>query len=167
MIIYIHGMRQTEIENRKTYSQDSLVKYFTDPQHYKKIGTVEARLARKGEMIATVIDGKIETINHAGADDVVVKNPSGEEYILAMPSFTKRYRGPEPSPEYQTFHATGTTYAVEWHHGPATFKASWGEMMIIDDGDYLCSVTEEPEGDLYRIEAGAFAETYREIDDDL
>ena len=156
-------MRHSEII-RKSYTQDNLSKYFTDPQLYKKVGTVDARLAIPGEMIATVIDGEIETINNAVEDDVVVRNPHGEEYILARTKFEKRYDGPSLSHDYQTFLATGTTYAVEWTHGPGEFKASWGETMIINDHDFLCSVTEEPDGDLYRIEAEAFATTYEEVD---
>lgn len=164
-MIYSRIMRQED--KRTIFSQDELTQYFVSPRLYQKTGEVEARIAKTGEMIATVIDGEIETINYALDGNVVVKNPSGEEYILTRGKFDSRYRGPEPDDEYQTYEATGTTYAVEWTHGPGEFKASWGEMMIINDGDYLCSVTKAPDGDLYRIEAEAFATTYREIKDGL
>ncbi len=152
--------------HRKTYTQDQLAELFTDPERYQKVGVVEARLAIVGETIVTVIDGEIETINAAQDDDVVVKNPGGEEYIIARTKFEKRYDGAPLTHDYQNYLATGTTYAIEWEHGRGQFEASWGETMIINNGDMLCSPTREPDGDLYRIEAMAFAETYEEFPED-
>lgn len=152
--------------HRKTYTQEELAKYFVEPELYKKVGTVEARYAIPGEWIATVIDGEIETTNTANDGDVVVKNPGGETYIIDASKFERRYEGPTLSHDYQTFLATGTTHAVRWDHAPARFKASWGEMMIIDRGDMLCSPTREPDGDLYRIEAEAFETTYEKVEEE-
>lgn len=153
-------------ESRKTFTQADLAKYFTSPVLYKKYGEVNARLATKDEIIATIIDGKVETINTAGDDDVVIRGSQDEEYILDRTKFLSRYKGPELNGDYLPFRATGTTYAVEWQHGEGRFKASWGEIMIIDDGDWLCSITSTPDGDLYRIAATAFDDTYVEVEED-
>jgi hypothetical protein len=152
---------------RDTFTQEELADYFVSPRHYKKFGVVDARWAIPGEWVATFLDGgKFETANRAGSDDVVVKNPGGEHYIISADKFRKRYRGDDLDQDYQSYRAVGTTYAVEWTEPPAQFKAAWGEMMIIDHGDMLCSPTRVPDGDLYRIEYNAFAETYKEIEDD-
>jgi hypothetical protein len=149
-----------------TYTQDELSQYFTSPELYKKTGKVQARRAVPGEMIATVIDGTIETVNTAREDDVVILNPGGEEYILTTEKFEARYTGPTLGYDYASFKATGTTYAVKWTHGDAKFDASWGETMIISNGDMLCSPDETPDGDLYRIERKAFRDTYKKVEPD-
>jgi hypothetical protein len=154
-------MRHSEIvSGARRFSQEHLAEYFLDPQLYKKVGVTKARLAQQGERIETVVDGKVETTNTANAEDVVLKGPKGEEYIISGDKFRARYAGPSLTDEFQSYHPTGTTYAVEWSNGPARFKASWGEMMIIEDGDFLCSPTEVPQGDLYRVEGEVFDQTY-------
>lgn len=145
---------------RMTLTQQQLADNFMAPIKYRKQGTVEARLAYEGETIVTVIDGEIETINHAHEGDIVICAVKNEEYIISRDKFDARYRGAEPTSLYQSYEPCGTTYAVPWYRGPAVFKASWGEDMIINNGDYLCSPTLRPDGDLYRIEADAFLKSY-------
>lgn len=146
---------------RRKLSQDELAGYFLDPDLYKKVGLVQVRRAQDGERIDTIINDEVETTNTAHAGDVVIKGPKGEEYIITQEKFEGRYTGPELSDDYQDYTPTGTTYAVEWTDGPILFTTAWEELMIMDDGDFLCSPTEVPSGDLYRIESGAFGLTYR------
>lgn len=146
---------------RRRLSQDELAEYFLDPELFKKVGTVSIRAAKHGEQVETIIDGKVETTNIATDGDVVVKGPKGEEYIIDKAAFESRYTGPEPTEEYQDYKPTGKTYAVSWDDGPIIFTAKWGEDMILDDGDFLCSPTEVPSGDLYRVEGEVFGQTYQ------
>ena len=57
--------------------QKSMIDLFKKNVHltnlYKKVGSVMARLAKVGEEIVTVIDGKIETKNTAKENDLVIK----------------------------------------------------------------------------------------------
>ncbi len=145
---------------RMTLTQEQLGGSFVNPLKHRKLGLVEARLANEGETIVTTIDGEIETINHANEGDVVIRSVKDEEYIISREKFDARYQGDELTADFQTYASCGVTYAVQWYHGPAIFKASWGEDMIINNGDFLCSPTLVPDGDLYRIEASAFYKSY-------
>ena len=142
-------------------NQEKLATYFKKPQKYQKFGTVKARLAVPGENVVTTIDGKQETRNTAKANDMIITGSSDEQYIISLKKFLERYKGPSPSMKIQTYEAVGFCYAVEWKDKPAQFDASWGEHMIIEPGDMLCSTTEIPNGDLYRIEKNTFGKTYR------
>ena len=142
------------------YTQTDIASFFHYPKQYRKTGHVACRLAEAGEQIVTILDGEIETTNVAQEGDLVVRGPKGEEYILTESKFSSRYSGPAPTGLFQTYEATGTTFAVQWPHGPTRFTASWGETMIINHGDYLCSPTEVPSGDIYRIEREVFEQTY-------
>ncbi|QJT71152.1 hypothetical protein GR11A_00115 [Vibrio phage vB_VcorM_GR11A] len=130
-------------------------------EHYSKFGTVRARLARKGDVVITEIDGVKETENRAKSSDVVVTGVKGEQYLVDIRKFKERYRGPKLTYTDQVYNAVGETYAARWTGAPLKFTASWGEAMIIEPGDYLCSTTQQASGDLYRIERSAFKESYR------
>lgn len=144
-------------------NQETLATYFKNPQKYQKIGTVKARLAVPGKIVATIIDDKQETKNTAKANDMIVTGSSNEQYILSFEKIMKRYKGPSPSTKDQIYEPTGICYAIQWNNKPAQFDASWGEHMIIEPDDMLCSTSEIPNGDLYRIEKNAFAKTYRKL----
>jgi hypothetical protein len=136
------------------------------PQYYIKVGTVEARRAKKGEEIETKVKGETETTNKAGADDVVVKGASNELYIMAREKFLSRYDGPDLTEDFEEYSATGSCYATEWTGEKTQFEAAWGEAMVINPGDYLCSpnldgLGDDNEFDVYRIEKDTFSNTYQ------
>jgi len=131
------------------------------PQHYTKKGEVEARKAVAGEKIVTILDGEVETSNTAKANDVVIKGPKGEEYIVDSEKFAKRYEGGNLSDDFSKFKAKGETFGFEYSGQPIEFMAAWGEKMILKTGDFLCSPDKDKPGDLYRIEREAFGMTYQ------
>lgn len=94
---------------------------------YNKYGTVEVRLAKDGEKIDTIINGKLETTNKAGSNDVVIKNPTGELYIISKSKFLSRYTIGTLTTEFNTAKATGYCYAFVYTGKPFTFMAPWGE----------------------------------------
>ena len=71
------------------------------PQLYAKTARVKARLGIVGEEIVTkMADGHVETVNTVKtADDMVVTNPTGEEYIISGETFRKRYEKDPANPE--------------------------------------------------------------------
>ena len=131
------------------------------PKKYSKYGTVLARLAKDRTKIITTVNGKVETQNHAEPGDVIVTNPGGEQYVLSKEKFKDRYTGPSLRSDDTSHKANGSCYAFKYAGEPLSFMAAWGEAMILNPGDYLCSPTKEADGDIYRIEGSVFPKTYR------
>ncbi|AXH72543.1 MAG: RyR domain protein [Caudoviricetes sp.] len=77
-----------KIINPETWvSEHSPTKLF-----WKKTAEVTARKAIPGEVIVTIMkNGHIETNNTAKLNQIVVKNPNGEEYIIDEQKFTEKY----------------------------------------------------------------------------
>jgi hypothetical protein len=143
---------------------------------FKKFSRVLARSATVGEVIVTETkDGK-ETQNIAKEGDFVIKNPGGEEYIIAGETFKKRYDydiegetpfcsypGPRPG-EWDWYFPTGCCNAAEFNasamglESPFYFVAAWGEDMVLKDGDMIVTIDDK---EVYRIARAEFEETYR------
>jgi hypothetical protein len=69
---------------------------------FQKKGFVEARPATIGEQIVTTLAGGIEeTTCIACKDDCVIKNPSGEQYIISQKKFLDRYEVTDNAGIYQ------------------------------------------------------------------
>lgn len=134
---------------------------------YEKFGSVRARLADPGEVFVTIIDGVEETRNVAKSGDVIIWGASDEYYVQPRSQFEKRYEDSHHlSSEWLSFKAKGTCFAFKWRRRPVTFTAPWGEKMILNTGDYLCSTGKtgknaKGELDLYRIERDTFRKTYK------
>lgn len=126
---------------------------------YKKVGSVKARRATKGEHVKTIINGKLETQNSAKDGDWVVTGPAGEEYIISGDKFSDRYRESDKKGE---FIPTGVCWAFEWKGKTLAFIAEWGERMICNRGDFLASISSEGTKP-YRIERDVFHKTYKEV----
>lgn len=99
-------------------------------------------------------DGK-ETENTAQKGDVIMSGPSSEKYVIKQAKFSKMYEGkmgedvvPEQSPRMVAEYSGSD---------PVTFKASWGEDMVLKPGDYL---VKEGEGAYYRIAKKEYEQTY-------
>lgn len=116
-------------------------------------------VAQQEQQIVThTADGK-ETQNVAAPNDVVMSGPSREQYVVKAAKFPKLYTGkigdvvvPEQSPR--------TVARVDAIEQPITFKAPWGEDMILKKGDYL--VKDGDQG-YYRIAKHEYEQTYNEI----
>lgn len=110
------------------------------------------------EVVTVTADGK-ETQNKAEPNDVVVSGPSKEKYAIKAAKFPKLYQGkigdvviPEQSPR--------TVAQVTNLQQPITFKAPWGEDMVLKPGDYL--VKDGDQG-YYRIAKKEYEQTYNPL----
>lgn len=144
-------------------SQQEMFEIFQSNQIdlYKKFAVVEARKGVEGEKIVTSINGEVETKNQVSGPSAVVKGPLGEEYIVPMEKFNKLYEGGELKEDFGKFKAKGQVFGIKYEGEPVEFEAAWGEKMILKAGDMLVSADKNNPGDLYRIEANAFAQTYK------
>lgn len=156
---------------------------------YRKSRITLARPATPGEVVETVVDGKVETTNTAGEGDMVVRNATkdAELQVINKDKFQTRYETPGfEIPNCPNFAAVREELAkqgfiaympkgivralrVEEEHMSqlphGAFLASWGSEMIVEPGDFL--VMPHPEGDsVYRIAREAMAETYRPMGDE-
>ena len=109
-------------------------------------------------VVTVTSDGK-ETQNTAEPNDIIMSGPSREQYVVKPEKFPKLYAGkiggtvtPEQSPRIVA--------RVENITQPITFKAPWGEDMILKRGDYL--VKDGDQG-YYRIAQKEYDETYNPI----
>ena len=105
-------------------------------------------------VVTTTTDGK-ETQNTAEVDDIIMSGATGENYVIKAVKLPKLYTGnvggdiyPEQSPRQVALYNGEQT----------TFKAPWGEDMIIKSGDYL--VKDPANAGYYRIAKVEFEKTY-------
>ena len=133
---------------------------------YRKDVVVVARPASEGEEIFTVTHGgHEETRNTATADQMVVRNPGGEEYLIDTAKFESRYafeEGEAPS-GYKRYRAVGGPMPCVRLSENVSFTAPWGTPMRIQAGGVL--VNGGP-GDVYGIQPGEFSATYRRCNPD-
>lgn len=131
---------------------------------YKKQGEVRVVFAKGGERVITVLAGGLEeTVNTANPGDVIITNPTGEQYIIDQTKFLKRY---EPKAGASDIYvAKGYCRAIDNPEGaPIQMMASWGEMQF---GDTYCKIadtfdpiTGEFGGQPYIIDRTSFEQTY-------
>lgn len=134
---------------------------------FKKQGLVHARPAIPGEKITTILKtGAQETENIAKKNEVIVTNPSGEQYIISMERFLNRY---EMTPEVGKFSAKGFCRAILNPFGkPIEIMASWGTPQTGDENCLIadtCDASGQTTGEPYLIDGKAFAETYIQVAD--
>jgi hypothetical protein len=127
---------------------------------------VNARIAKEGETISTIMkDGHVETKNIAKSNQVVIKNPDGEEYIIDREKFEKRYdtNSVKMTGDYQSFKANGGPVEVIRlnQNENVSFIAPWGEKMEIKGGGVI--VNGGP-NDIYGIQPEEFQNTYKPCD---
>lgn len=137
----------------------------------RKTRPVDARPARPGETIVTVIRGEgVETTSKpAEAGDWVVRNrcpeTGNEEILVKAAKFAERYGEPRSGPDaegWREFAPKGVEmeyFIVPAELGAFTFKAPWGEEMVAKPGDAILQAPADPD-DTYRVAAAAFACTY-------
>ncbi|TFF99267.1 MAG: hypothetical protein EU541_05375 [Promethearchaeota archaeon] len=150
--------REEVIELYKKALNNDLVK------KYEKSTKVLARNANDGEIIITSIDGEERTKNKAKAGDVIVKNPSGEEYIVTKEKFNQRYQliGDAPEvPEYKEYKALGTVWGFQYEGPNVKIEAPWGEEQIVKNGDMIVSLNKNEYDDIYSIQIDVFKDTYK------
>jgi hypothetical protein len=137
----------------------------------RKSKAVDARPARVGEVIVTVIAGEgKETRSHpAAAGDWVVRNriaeTGDEQYLVDGGEFQERYRLSDQPPGTDGWRkATPLGQPVRYvvvspEQGEFTFEAPWGETMVARPGDAIVQDHDNPRN-TWRVAAAAFAESY-------
>ena len=128
---------------------------------YSKKAIVLVRKAVVGEKVEThTKDGK-ETTNTATEDNFIVRNPTGEEYLLKGDLFRSRSHLPYGvrDGEWESYKANGSCRAIVWEYDQMEFIASWGQPMVIKRGDMLASPLPQMD-EIYRIALDEFQQTY-------
>jgi len=137
----------------------------------RKTKLIDARPARTGEIVVTVIKGEgIETRSkQAEAGDWVVRNrcpeTGNEEYLVKAAKFSALYAEQGPGAGgggWREFRPRGPEvryFIVRDEDGEFSFTAPWGEEMVAKSGDAI--VQSPGDGrDIYRVAAKSFACTY-------
>ena len=143
-------------------SSNKAVEYFLQAikdksiKKYRKFGVVTAIKATAEQQVRTVIDGKVETTNVAHPGDYIVTGASGEKYVLTSEKMKSRYKKIADN----QYEAIGECFAVKYNGKSFKFTAPWGEDMICNNGDYICSTILDG-SDVYRIEKEVFKKTYK------
>lgn len=136
---------------------------------YKKFGEISARPAVVGEHVVTIIKGEKETENTAKEGDFVVTGVLGEQYIISGEKLKARYKktSRKDADGISIYIAVGKCYAAEYKGETFSFKAPWGEDMIVNKGDYIVTPNllygKINVYDVYRIEREAFFATYKKV----
>jgi len=140
----------------------------------KKTKPVDARPAKPGEVVVTVIAGEGKETQSAPAKpgDWVVRNrcqaTGNEEYLVDGAKFTGRYLrtdappGPDGWQEHRPVGRAMRFFVLTPAHGEFAFTAPWGERMVAKTGDAIVQDPENP-GDTYRVAAASFACTYEVV----
>lgn len=137
----------------------------------RKSRPVDARPARAGEVVVTVIAGEgKETQSHpAAAGDWVVRNrcpeTGNEQYLVDAGVFAERYvlSGPQRGADgWRAAVPQGKVvryFVVTPGQGEFTFEAPWGESMVARPGDAIVQDPDNPR-DTYRVAAASFRCSY-------
>jgi hypothetical protein len=141
----------------------------------RKTKPVDARPARLGEIVVTVIAGEGKETQSPPAEqgDMVVRNrcpTTGDtEYLVKSANFGERYEGPISPTNgagWSTYRPRGNEMlyvVVRPSEGIFTFQAPWGESMIARPGDAIIRDPTDTK-DTYRVAAAAFDCTYEIIE---
>lgn len=124
-----------------------------------KKSRIRARRGRVGEEIVTkMADGHVETKNVVkNADDMIIMNPDGEEYVMPAASFAEQYEKDAQNPQLYKSKDGPQTFLILKEN--VEFTAPWGEKMKIKKGGAL-NITRRDKGDIYGIQPSEFEKTY-------
>jgi hypothetical protein len=127
---------------------------FTDSS--QNMPAISYTVVKQQQPVDTVTSDGKETKNVAEPNDIIMSGPSKEQYVVKPEKFAKLYDGkvggtvtPEQSPRMVA--------RVDSIEQPITFKAPWGEDMILKRGDYL---VQDPSGGHYRVAKLEYEQTY-------
>lgn len=138
----------------------------------RKVRPVDARPAKAGEVVVTVIkdEGKETQSKPAKAGDWVVRNrcpqTGNEEYLVGGDKFAGRYEAtgtPVAADGWREFRPVGKRLrfvVLRPADGPFSFTAPWGEAMVARPGDAIVQDPED-EKDVYRVAKASFECTYQ------
>lgn len=114
--------------------------------------------------VETILNDKLETINVCRRGDFVITGPMGEKYVVTPVKVIKLYNIVDGFMYTRKQHrivakVTAKIMRKLGFKNTISFKASWGEDMILEAGDYL---VKDGVG-YYRIESKAFTKTYVKV----
>jgi hypothetical protein len=135
----------------------------------RKTRLVDARPARVGEVVVTMIkgEGKETQSRPAVEGDWVVRNrcpeTGNEQYLVGADKF-RRYEptgktGPDGWRDFRPQGKEVRALVLEASDGVLSFVAPWGEPMVAKVGDALVQDPQDPR-DVYRVARSSFACTY-------
>ena len=127
---------EKRISDIKKYVQDLLSKG-AQPVYYAKTATITARPAVPGEKIITKLsDGHTETENtNINPGDMLIKNPTGELYVIKADVFKARY---EKVPNSENlYRPKSLPQKLVRLTEDVVFKAPWGEDQHMRKGDFI------------------------------
>jgi hypothetical protein len=93
--------------------------------------------------VVTITSEGKETENIADVGDVIMCGPSKEKYVLSREAFYHLYSPPasyqrsEVLPEFVTPARAPKSVARYFGVGETSLVASWGELMVVNPGDYI------------------------------
>lgn len=127
----------------------------------EKLTPMSYTVAKEPTEVETILpDGK-ETKNKAEPGDIIMSGPSGERYVIKAKKFGSLYSGKigekikvAPNPRQVARYSGKDTIS---------FKAPWGEDMVLKPGDY---VVKDGDSGFYRIAKAEFEKTYETIPDE-
>jgi hypothetical protein len=136
----------------------------------RKTKPVDARPAKPGEVVVTVIKGEGQETQSPPADagDMVVRNrcpeTGNEEILVRAATFARRYDGPvgAAADGWSPYRPRGVEMrfvVVAPQDQAFAFVAPWGERMVARPGDAIVQDPANPK-DTYRIARSAFDCTY-------
>ncbi|RIY00013.1 hypothetical protein D3218_11970 [Aureimonas flava] len=139
----------------------------------RKTRAVDARPAREGEVVVTVIPGEgVETTSKpAEPGDWVVRNRCSADkaanptILVKAARFPERYGAPQGEPDaegFREFHPSGQEmgfFLVSPETGAFQFVAPWGTPMVAKPGDAIVQIPGDRD-DTYRIARAEFDCTY-------
>jgi hypothetical protein len=140
-------------------------------QTARKTKLVDARPAKLGEVIVTVIagEGKETTSKPAADGDRVVRNrcpqTGNEQYLVAAAKFSGKYEAtgkPADKDGWQEYRPVGSDMRVlllDAAMPSFTFTAPWGEAMVARGGDAILQDPKDAK-DVYRVARASFDCTY-------
>lgn len=145
------------LEFKPVIKQKLVYKYVEDGKPGSMPPMTYTKSTIQQPVVTITTDGK-ETQNTADVGDIIFSGATGENYVIKSAKLPKLYTGnvggdiyPEQSPRQVALY-TGE---------PVTFKAPWGEDMIIKPGDYL--VKDPANTGYYRIAKVEFEKTYNPL----
>lgn len=157
--------------------QEMLDKYLpillTSGGFYQKKVRVFSRPAVIGEFIETITaDGKeTERLVSDPGLVVVCNHMTGakEKYVMEKEKFDRRYTFKHNCDQelseffgWSMYQAIGTVFGIVYVGEDTQFIASWGEPMVLKNGDMICTPTPD-ENEIYRIAIREFNETYEAV----
>jgi hypothetical protein len=140
----------------------------------RKTSLVDARLARLGEIVVTIIKGQGQETRSrpARTGDYVVRNrcpeTGNEEYLVSADKFAERYEatataaGPDGWREFRSTGKTVRFLLLQEDDASFSFVAPWGEQMVAVPGDAIVQTLGD-EQDVYRVARASFDCTYQVI----